>query len=111
MSGLYIPSMKKPTNCHDCPLVDTLENCPCREMPDKDFWDSFILSMTVHEKCPLIPVPDHGRLIDAYFIVKRLRKQIQEVGEDTELANRDREFISVIGAVSAIIPADKEGET
>lgn len=53
-------------------------------------------------------VPDHGRLIDADFIVKRLRKQIRDVGADTELANRDREFISVIGAVSTIIPADKE---
>ena len=96
--SVYIKGMEMPENCLGCHLRDAMMCAHGGSIP----------SDARYSNCPLIPVPDHGRLIDADFIVKRLRKQIQDVGEDTELANRDREFISIIGAVSTIIPASKE---
>ena len=106
--SVYIKGMEMPHNCDECRL--------CAFIPVGDY-GLYRKCLPLNAKakitirradCPLLPVPDHGRLIDADFIVKRLRKQIQDVGADTELANRGREFISIIGAVSTIIPADKE---
>lgn len=64
MAGIYIPGMEMPENCGVCrfavdgwcyaygkPNIDALSNS------GKTNW------------CPLIPVPDHGRLIDADALV------------------------------------------
>ena len=64
MAGIYIPNMQMPISCHECPLADTLMTCPCMKMLYKDFRDSVLLKFARHEDCPLIPVPDHGDLID-----------------------------------------------
>ena len=66
--GVYIKGMKMPKNCWDCPFcldfdfLDPYECAACMH----DFEDG--LDMYEHSRpdwCPLIPVPDHGRLIDA----------------------------------------------
>ena len=48
MSGVYIPNMKMPESCDVCWAEYSYEICNSHS-----------------ENCPLIPVPDHGRLIDA----------------------------------------------
>ena len=53
MSGIYIPDMEMPSGCTDCPVWAVLR---CQ---------SEINLPTRPRDCPLIPVPDHGRLIDA----------------------------------------------
>lgn len=69
MSGVYIPGMEMPKICYDCPL--------CVEQSDGDIdWHYECCLLHDHigksrvellriPACPLIPVPDHGRLIDA----------------------------------------------
>lgn len=42
MSGIYTPNVEKPNSCADCNAY----TCPYN-----------------YEDCPIIPVPDHGRLI------------------------------------------------
>ena len=109
--SVYIRGMEMPTRCGRCDMCVTIPDGDIDRHNECCITGADILNVGEKmEDCPLIPVPPHGRLIDANFIVERLRKQIQDVGADTELANRDREFISIIGAVSTIIPADKEGE-
>lgn len=76
MSGIYIPGMEMPKDCNHCrfavdgwcyaygkPNIDALEN---------DGRTNF---------CPLFPVPDHGRLIDAdvkekdgWYLERHVRK-------------------------------------
>ena len=57
MSGIYIPNMEMPTTCYD--------NCPCQSL----HWCNVLKEITEPmtgkriDNCPLIPVPDHGRLI------------------------------------------------
>ena len=50
--GLYIKGMEMPNNCGACPL----RLAWCRER---------IYMVTRPERCSLVPVPPHGRLIDA----------------------------------------------
>lgn len=69
--GVYIKGMEMPKTCCYCPLMGY--------DPDREWFDSMartgahICALTGElidntkraEHCPLIPVPEHGRLIDA----------------------------------------------
>lgn len=64
MSGIYIPTMEMPNSCAKCKLalygkfdIDYL--CPFLGTT------KFDQDTHRHWACPLISVPDHGRLIDA----------------------------------------------
>lgn len=112
MSGVYI-NMEMPKSCDDCDLM-TVEGeygeptCP--------FGRIIRCASERHPDCPLIPVPPHGRLIDAdkeKFKIKRtLSSEFlmrQSWGIDTislECAFR------ILSDAPTIIPADpaEEGE-
>ena len=53
MAGIYIPCMEMPASCADCRFYG--EYCYAKGDENK----------RSKLPCPLIPVPDHGRLIDA----------------------------------------------
>lgn len=64
MSGIYIPDIKMPERCIDCPFMIPRDNDDCilqsaEANAKAETWDA------LRKGCPLIPVPDHGRLIDA----------------------------------------------
>ena len=73
MSGIYIKGMKMPTRCAECFMYQ----CGATSMDD----------------CPLIPVPDHGRLIDADALMDALPVAYPSVTYEIEVA-------------ATIIPAD-----
>ena len=56
MSGIYIPGMEMPKSCILCDLSHEDGWCPVK----KDYIDRYSF-----ETCPLVPVPEHGRVIDA----------------------------------------------
>lgn len=57
MSGIYISGMEMPDKCGHCRFATAF---------DCDVDGQFIPTHDARRKdCPLIPVPDHGRLIDA----------------------------------------------
>ena len=64
--GVYI-NMEMPKNCNKCPLhfYEGQAVCSCRALPAID--DDEILKPWKNKRkdCPLVPVPEHGRLIDA----------------------------------------------
>jgi hypothetical protein len=67
--GIYIEGMKMPKSCGYCPLR--------HEARDGD--ECYLgASLTEYQKrpddCPLVPVPPHGRLIDADELCNRLEK-------------------------------------
>ena len=119
--GIYIKNMKAPATCCHCPLMDY--------DPDIE-WDdggrktqgAYICVIT-HElidntkredHCPLVPVPPHGRLIDADAL-----KDVQQADADFfkgssdygEKCRYDEAINAVANIVNAptIIPAE-EGE-
>ncbi len=66
--SILITGMKMPKNCVDCPLFESLYHFHgCHAKPesfnDRDMW-----TFAVGDRpswCPLVEVPQHGRLIDA----------------------------------------------
>ena len=64
MSGVYIKGIQKPSQCGECKICnwipigeyDLMLKCPLLERK--------VGFATRREDCPLIPVPDHGDLID-----------------------------------------------
>ena len=50
--GLYIPGIETPANCFECRYI-----CGLR--------DTQKFTARRHPDCPLVPIPPHGKLIDA----------------------------------------------
>ena len=97
MSGIYIPSMEMPTRCYNCKI-----DCGLVSHIDRNihpFWRS--------EKCPLIPVPDHGRLIDG----DSLEYEEAYLNGHYELGVVEIVTREDIESAPTIIPADKESDT
>lgn len=83
MSGVYIAGMQKPEKCDDCPLQTADMICEL-------------------STCPLIPVPDHGRLIDAEALMK-------QVEHDAPLSTvYEKTMRRYLNNAPTIIPADKK---
>ena len=108
--GVYIKGMEMPTNCFLCPLsVLNGERLFCEVTKDE------VLRAKKPSDCPIVLVPDHGRLIDADAL-----KQKQQ--EDADLfksaytleakIRRDESLNAVANIVNAptIIPADEEAQ-
>ena len=102
MSGIYIPGVEMPENCDNCDFM-TVEGeygeptCP--------FGLTIRCASEMHPHCPLVPVPEHGRLGDleqAVIILERLRDHC---------GNEDMAFAlnwaaNTIRDLPTIIPAD-----
>lgn len=60
--SVYIKGMKMPKNCHLCPMC-LMRFCQAgdRELSERETRPN----AKRPEDCPLLPVPPHGRLIDA----------------------------------------------
>ena len=58
MSGIYIKGMVIPKTCVDCRFHKSIY-CTLTD-----------ICTNTAQNCPLIPVPDHGRLIDADALMK-----------------------------------------
>lgn len=89
MSGIYIPGMEMPKSCRECEwCVHTIpgDKYICHKMKRAVIGVCETDIETVNVCCPLISVPDHGRLIDADKLVRDAR-------------------IDTIGALSAIAEA------
>ena len=89
MSGIYIPNWEKPKSCDECWAEYAYEICNSHS-----------------GTCPLIPVPDHGRLIDAAEADSRFMPDF------TELSAFQRGWNAAMKRVCedspTIIPTDKE---
>ena len=100
MSGVYIKDRKPPNSCDDCWVSD----CPNDEhidgyrMMDRPYY------------CPLFPVHDHGRLIDADALAKYM---FSAYGMDSRIKSWIIDvFIREVEDAPTIIPASggKENE-
>ena len=63
--SVLVKGMEMPTNCADCPIGNSL--C-CGLMPGvPSLWKEYTIAIRTnrrHSRCPLVPVPPHGDLID-----------------------------------------------
>lgn len=98
MSGIYIPNMERPKRCEMCPLYEEIKN------GDPDWCKALHKALPEYSDCPLIPVPDHGRLIDADALEKDIDKYIG--GEESQ--SRFHHWVQV---QRTVIPESKEART
>lgn len=91
MSGVYNRGMQMPENCREC----RVDGRDCKEWKWFDKWRA-----QRAPDCPLVSVPDHGRLIDADALEEYL------VNDPYCLTIFDA--INKLQGMPAIIPADKE---
>lgn len=104
MSGVYI-KMEMPKSCYRCDFSDGLYCLVCNETMDKMTW-----IRRRPEWCPLIPVPDHGRLIDADALYRRIKTECNPYGKPTIGYDEGNKVMHVIIGTPTIIPADKEAD-
>lgn len=63
--GVYIRGMEMPKSCGYCPMLDDYGDYPFCQLTQEQRGYNFPVAVKRMDKCPLIPVPPHGRLIDA----------------------------------------------
>ena len=100
--GVYIKGFPLPNNCGACPL----RLAWCRER---------IYMVTRPERCPLVPVPEHGDLIDREATMGKIGHLADEI--DKKLGYEKSApyimmtlYLTNVDDFPSIIPADKEGE-
>ena len=73
--SVYIKGFPLPNNCGACPL----RLAWCRER---------IYMVTRPERCPLVPIPEHGRLIDADALMENAQyKGTHDIVNAWDIAN------------------------
>ena len=104
--GVYIKGMEMPTSCGCCPIGDAL--C-CPLMPGVPaLWEEYDVALRTnrrHENCPLVPVPPHGRLIDADALEYHADNVRDPMGRTEKTVMWKK-----IEAAPTIIPADPAEE-
>ena len=102
MSGVYIPNMEMPSGCAECPLEMYYFNTGETRCRATNKVLEAAYRPTSYEKrdadCPLIPVPDHGRLIEA--------ERLKEVFHRNVVCGDA--FDQLIDIAPSVIPASKE---
>ena len=73
MSGVYIGGMEMPTGCDTCPF-EHFGDCYGGKAKRIMDIDEEIANGVRHKRCPLVPVPDHGDLIDRQALLQEFYK-------------------------------------
>ena len=106
-----IKEMKMPQSCEECIFSDVYSYPP--HYDDEYICGINYASMSYeqakmrHVDCPLIEVPEHGRLIDADALIINLMDRGIEGLQTEDL----HEIQQAIEDAPTVIPADKDGET
>ena len=99
--SILIKGMRMPTICYDC-------NCFIRDSDGSDYCCLLMLDIEDNDKrdddCPLVPVPEHGRLIDADEFLKRA------IGTKCFRGDYALMLEELVGESTTIIPVE-ESET
>ena len=97
--SVLIPDMEMPNRCGYCQFADAFDcGVDGKFIPTHD---------ARRTDCPLVPIPPHGRLIDADVLCDKLEKAAK-IKPHLEAALNAA--ISLALVAKTIIPADKESE-
>ena len=115
--GVYIPNLEIPTSCFDCPvshpalgnLGAAILGCP---LIGKTLSAPFCEEKRM-DNCPLVPVPPHGRLIDADALRQTMYHEAFETDSpmqkwDSGCWIRYKMFERLEENAPTIIPAEEE---
>ena len=111
MSGVYIKGMELPKRCSECRFFAWSRGIGqhCAVAPNITFHatiDGFDVNYERNGDCPLVPVPDHGDLIDRKDVYGSILNGMVMTGYQSRALDCIAEY-----NVPTIIPADKEKNT
>lgn len=115
--SVYIKDMEMPTSCRACHLKMNCDDCEelecvCVPLHQQIGYLDDLLTDKRRDDCPLVLVPEHGRLGDLDDFAKRMKNLVEKAENDGfDLgAAWYSAFVRHIELTHTIILADKEGE-
>lgn len=113
--SVYIRGMEMPKKCADCRFFhyEGHDAFCCKALKELIYDDGEVFKPWKKrlKNCPLIPVPEHGRLGDLDAAVELAMQYCPDDDGACSKAGSDlRELLDEIEGLPTIIPADKEGE-
>lgn len=119
MAGIYIKGMQMPKSCFYCPFREKVnpDDYVCLAL-NREYEETFSLIAGRRNKdCPLIPVPDHGDLIDPQWVKDKMVETLKALRKVFPPGDQERHLISAIHMVGemlddapTVLPEDREGE-
>ena len=100
--SIIIKGMEMPKSCDMCWALDDYGDYPRCRITEEQRGYNFPIRQKRMDNCPLVPVPAHGRLIDA--------DALRDWSDDSAMIAFDYVTRSQINAAPTIIPASEEGE-
>ena len=101
--GVYIKGMQMPKSCFTCPFREKVNPDEYVCLALKSVYEETFSLITCrrNKDCPLIPVPDHGDLID----------RDEQIERAWRLNLSTKELIDeMLRSAPTVLPADREGE-
>lgn len=113
--SILIKGMEMPKRCGECPCFHAENMMYCQAVKaDKNKKIIAPYGKPRPEWCPLIPVPAHGRLIDADALIEKVIAKYLEHERKGEFVFADAEIkqdiVDLISDAPTIIPADDSKE-
>lgn len=104
--GVYSKGMEMPTSCGDCKAF------VCYKQWAGDMGDCFCgitkedaKAKEKNADCPLVPVPPHGRLIDADALFRKVKTECNPYGKPTIEFESGKKVLEMIENAPTIIEA------
>ena len=70
--SILIKGMEMPTSCDMCWALDDYGDYPRCRITEEQRGYNFRIREKRMDKCPLVPIPPHGRLIDSDALMKQI---------------------------------------
>ena len=111
MSGIYISGMEMPKGCFYCPMrlkvdPDTIKCLATGERFDETFAGT--IETRNRGKCPLVPVPPHGDLVDKQRMAETNEQHYMVCKGEPDADYARKVVLRMLDQAPTVIPADGE---
>lgn len=108
--GVYIKGMEMPKSCWDCEVggAKQMDNATC-PFYSMEYWEQENYQDKIAYGCPLVPVPPHGRCIDADKLLTD--KSMDIIGKGMIFGGQyvfsEREIVNAPTIIEADLPKEE----
>lgn len=101
--GVYIKGMEMPTRCAECWLMDG-EDSWCTACRGRHLYPEYRYGIKDRpDWCPLVPVPDHGRLIDENWLKNAMITTLEALKNNPKMDGQEMHLIAAFDTLRVMI--------